>query len=103
MNSLLPGRAFKGWIACCGAAGLSACSVGPDFKLPETEFPGSYIATLGATATDPAARPVAGVDLAQWWRSFRDPHLVSLVERSIAANPDLAIALARLQHDRAEA
>ena len=55
MSSLLPERLFKGWIACCGAAGLSACSVGPDFKLPETELPGSYIAKLDTKATDPAA------------------------------------------------
>jgi NodT family efflux transporter outer membrane factor (OMF) lipoprotein len=102
MSSLLPGRAFKGWIACWGAAGLSACSVGPDFKLPETELPGSYIARLDTKATVPTANLAASVDLAQWWRSFRDPHLVSLVERSIAANPDIAIALARLQQARAQ-
>jgi NodT family efflux transporter outer membrane factor (OMF) lipoprotein len=102
MSSLLPGRAFKGWIACWGAAGLSACSVGPDFKLPETELPGSYIARLDVRAADSTPRPAASVDLAQWWRSFRDPHLVSLVERSIAANPDIAIALTRLQQARAQ-
>jgi NodT family efflux transporter outer membrane factor (OMF) lipoprotein len=102
MSSLLPGRAFKGWIACWGAASLSACSVGPDFKLPETELPGRYIARLDVKAADSTARPAASVDLAQWWRSFRDPHLVSLVERSIAANPDIAIALARLQQARAQ-
>ncbi|WP_029583679.1 TolC family protein [Bradyrhizobium sp. URHD0069] len=44
---------------------------------------------------------MTSVDLTQWWRSFRDPQLVSLVERSIAANPDIAIALARLQQARA--
>jgi NodT family efflux transporter outer membrane factor (OMF) lipoprotein len=102
MSSLLPGRALKGWIACWGAAGLSACSVGPDFRLPETELPGSYVARLDARAADSTARPTASVDLAQWWRSFRDPHLVSLVERSIAANPDIAIALMRLQQARAQ-
>ena len=102
MSSLLPGRAFKGWIACWGAAGLSACSVGPDFKLPETELPASYVAKLDARAADSTSRPTASVDLAQWWRSFRDPHLVSLVERSIAANPDIAIALMRLQQARAQ-
>jgi len=101
MSSLLE-RVFKGWIACWGAAGLSACSVGPDFKLPETELPGSYIARLDTKTTAPAASLAASVDLAQWWRSFRDPHLVSLVERSIAANPDIAIALARLQQARAQ-
>jgi NodT family efflux transporter outer membrane factor (OMF) lipoprotein len=100
MRSLFSGRAFRIWIACWGAAGLSACSVGPDFKLPETEFPGSYIA--GSAATPATARPGASADLTQWWRSFRDPQLVSLIERSIAANPDIAIALARLQRARAQ-
>lgn len=52
-------------------------------------------------ATDSTSRAVASVDLTQWWRSFRDPQLVSLVERAIAANPDIAIALARLQQARA--
>src|SRR5258706_12574231 len=100
MSSLLSAPAFRSWIACWGAAGLSACSVGPDFTLPETRLPGSYIAKLDATTS--TAKPAASVDLAQWWRSFRDPQLVSLVERSIAANPDIAIALARLQQARAQ-
>src|ERR1700738_4409303 len=101
---ILSVRAFRSWIACwlvCwGAAGLSACSVGPDFTLPETRLPGSYIAKLDATT--PTDKPAASVDLTQWWRSFRDPQLVSLVERSIAANPDIALALARLQQARAQ-
>jgi NodT family efflux transporter outer membrane factor (OMF) lipoprotein len=100
MSSLLSVRTFRSWIACWGAAGLSACSVGPDFKLPETDLPGNYIANLDAAI--PTAKPAAGVDLTQWWRSFGDPQLVSLVERSIAANPDIAIALARLQQARAQ-
>ena len=100
MSSLLPERVVRSWIACWGAAGLSACSVGPDFTLPETRLPGSYIAKLDATT--PTDKPAASVDLTQWWRSFRDPQLVSLVERSIAANPDIAIALARLQQARAQ-
>jgi NodT family efflux transporter outer membrane factor (OMF) lipoprotein len=100
-NSPLPKRVLRGWIACCGAAGLSACSVGPDFKLPETGLPGSYIASPnGRTpATDEV---LEHVDLTQWWRSFRDPQLVSLVGRAIAGNPDIGIALARLQQARAQ-
>jgi NodT family efflux transporter outer membrane factor (OMF) lipoprotein len=57
---------------------------------------------MDAGTTAPASEPVASVDLTQWWRSFRDPQLVSLVERSIAANPEIAIALARLQQARAQ-
>jgi NodT family efflux transporter outer membrane factor (OMF) lipoprotein len=102
MSSLPSMRVFRSWIACCGAAGLSACSVGPDFTLPETQLPEKYIAKLDGKATDPTAKLVTSVDPTQWWRSFRDPQLVSLVEQSIAANPDIAIALARLQRARAQ-
>jgi outer membrane protein TolC len=102
MSSLLSARVFRSWIACCGAASLSACSVGPDFQLPETGLPKSYLAGVNTSKTVPASELVAGVNLTQWWRSFRDPQLVSLVERSIAANPDIAIALARLQQARAQ-
>src|SRR6266436_8664960 len=97
MSSILSEPVFRSWIACCGAAGLSACSVGPDFQLPETRLPKSYIASMNTSKAVPASELVASVNLTQWWRSFRDPQLVSLVERSIAANPDIAIALARLQ------
>src|ERR1700726_2184352 len=102
MRSFLPERVFRSWIACWGAAGLSACSVGPDFKPPETGLPKSYIASMNTSKTAPASELVASVNLTQWWRSFRDPQLVSLVERSIAANPDIAIALERLQQARAQ-
>ena len=71
-NSSLPKRVLRGWIACCGAAGLSACSVGPDFKFPETWLPKSCIATTNARAAAPASELVGSVDLTQWWRSFRE-------------------------------
>jgi NodT family efflux transporter outer membrane factor (OMF) lipoprotein len=101
MSSILPKRISRCWIACWGAAGLSACSVGPDFTLPETRLPGNYIAKLNAMAMEPTAK-VTSVDLTRWWRAFRDPQLISLIERSIVANPDIAIALARLQQARAQ-
>ena len=44
----------------------------------------------------------ASVDLAQWWRSLQDPELDSLIERAIKANPDLEIALTRLQEARTQ-
>ncbi|WP_172899888.1 efflux transporter outer membrane subunit [Bradyrhizobium erythrophlei] len=81
---------------------MSSCSVGPDFNLPKAGLPKSYIARMNTSETVPASELVASVNLAQWWRSFRDPQLVSLVERSIAANPEIAITLARLQQARAQ-
>jgi NodT family efflux transporter outer membrane factor (OMF) lipoprotein len=102
MGSRLPERVLRSLIACGGAAGLSSCSVGPELKPPEAALPKSYIAGVNTSKTVPASELVASVSLTQWWRSFRDPQLVSLVERSIAANPEIAIALARLQQARAQ-
>lgn len=37
-----------------------------------------------------------------WWRSFGDPALTALVERSLANNPDIGIAVARIRDARAQ-
>jgi NodT family efflux transporter outer membrane factor (OMF) lipoprotein len=39
-------------------------------------------------------------DLAQWWRSFHDAELTSLIERAAVSNLDIAVALDRLQEAR---
>jgi NodT family efflux transporter outer membrane factor (OMF) lipoprotein len=40
------------------------------------------------------------VDLTQWWQALHDPTLDALVSRTIRANPDIEIALTRLQEAR---
>jgi NodT family efflux transporter outer membrane factor (OMF) lipoprotein len=84
-------------IATIGAAG---CAVGPNYRTPNTPMPDAFYAgPTSPPATQPAAaRPV---DLARWWRSLNDPELDSLVNRAIAANLDLRMALMRLQQARA--
>ena len=72
-------------------------------------------ALVGCTAPRPALDPVAlgearqlpdsygtappagsASDMAQWWRRFDDPVLVTLAERTLAANQDIAQAAARV-------
>jgi NodT family efflux transporter outer membrane factor (OMF) lipoprotein len=82
---------------------FSGCAVGPDYHTPTTTMPGNF--TTGITATNPQAIPTPEtkpVDAANWWRALNDPELNSLVERAIKTNPDLEIALDRLQEARAE-
>ncbi len=38
--------------------------------------------------------------MTRWWRSFNDPELDSLIDRAIAANLDIEIALTRVQEAR---
>jgi len=82
----------------------SACAVGPNYHSPHLDLPGSFSAARAPAATTAEgtggrARPV---DPANWWRSLGDADLDSLVERAIQGNPDLQIALDRLQEARTQ-
>jgi len=54
-----------------------------------------------AARTTPAAREDARPDLAQWWRSFRDPLLDALISEAVAGNLDVASAKASIREARA--
>jgi multidrug efflux system outer membrane protein len=74
---------------------LAGCKVGPNFEPPQTEVPDAWI---GPVPPPPTA---AEQDLAQWWTTFDDPVLTSLVGRAIQANLDLRLAEARVRQARA--
>jgi NodT family efflux transporter outer membrane factor (OMF) lipoprotein len=83
------------------AATLSACAVGPNYHSPHVTVPEAFDAAHDL-ATAAAKSAGEAVDLRAWWRSFGDPELDSLVERAIQSNPDLEIALDRLQEARTQ-
>jgi NodT family efflux transporter outer membrane factor (OMF) lipoprotein len=56
---------------------------------------------MGGPAVDAKAAQATKVDLVNWWRSFNDPLLASLVERALAQNLDLQQASARVVQARA--
>jgi len=72
---------------------LSACTVGPEYKRPETTTPGNYKSAVG----DPAAVPLS----AQWWTLFEDPTLNELEQQAAQASPQLQAAVARVTQARA--
>lgn len=79
------------------AALFAACSsVGPDYSAPQAEVPAAWKQSLegglvGSTPSDDA-----------FWRTFDDPLLNDLVERSLRQNLDLRQALLRLESARAQ-
>ena len=75
-----------------GIALLSGCAVGPDYEKPEVPPPKDFTVAKGSPA----------IDAARWWHTLGDPELDSLVERAVAANPDIEIALTRLQEARTQ-
>jgi NodT family efflux transporter outer membrane factor (OMF) lipoprotein len=72
---------------------VSGCAVGPNYHQPQIPLPDHYAAAPPVTA-------VNAVDLEAWWRALKDPELDSLIDRAIAANPDVEIALDHLQAAR---
>jgi NodT family efflux transporter outer membrane factor (OMF) lipoprotein len=83
---------------------LAGCAVGPNYHTPDEHPPAEFAAVHGQSSltSKPSSRApqAADVDFATWWRSLNDPELDSLVTRAIAANPDVQIALDRLQAAR---
>jgi NodT family efflux transporter outer membrane factor (OMF) lipoprotein len=73
---------------------LAGCAVGPDFQQPDIALRPEYIS---ARVVDTRASD------ADWWKGFHDPILVTLVDKSIAGNLDLAQARARIEQSRAAA
>src|ERR1700735_2449409 len=70
---------------------LDGCAVGPDYHAPKVDLPAGFVDAAPAGAT------ISAQDETRWWESFHDPVLTALVERAIAGNLDVKVALARLQ------
>src|SRR5579864_6843667 len=79
------------------AGALAGCAVGPDYFTPDAAIPVNFV-------TPPAGKePASGgasPELWQWWRTLHDAKLNNLIDRAIANNLDLKIALDRLQQAR---
>jgi len=74
---------------------LAGCAVGPDYREPKLAMPAGW---QEAQQKGVDIRPA---ELTQWWTSFNDALLNSLVERAVKSNLDLRIAEARIREARA--
>lgn len=75
-------------------AALSGCAVGPNYHRPAVRLPEAY-----AGASTPV-RDTVDERLDRWWEVLGDAQLNALIERAVRANPDIEIALDRLQAAR---
>jgi len=74
---------------------FAGCAVGPNYKRPQVAVPTQW--TVSATR----GSETKSLETDEWWASFQDPELNSLVERSASRNLDLKLALERVQEARA--
>jgi NodT family efflux transporter outer membrane factor (OMF) lipoprotein len=72
-----------------GSFGLVACSLAPDYKVPEVPLAAKY-QSIGPWVT---AQPADELKSDGWWQIYNEPRLDELEQRLIAQNPDLSAAL----------
>ncbi len=72
---------------------LFGCTVGPDYRAPALPAPTKW--------TDLKRSDARGTELTGWWRRFNDPILDRLIDVAVAANADVAQAVAKIREARA--
>ena len=77
------------------AAALASCTLGPDYKRPIVETPGTY---RGAASAQPATDSLADL---KWFDLFKDDQLTEFVNTALKQNFDLRIAAERVLQARA--
>ena len=83
----------------CAVAALCGCTVGPDYNLSEVDVPVSYGSAWKAVVTqDDLPQP----EILRWWYTLHDRELDRLIEHAIECNPDIEIALTRVQAFRTQ-
>lgn len=82
-------------LALAAAVALSACSTQP------LQAPSPAVPLAAAFTHADGAHAEGGGAGTQWWASWEDPKLTSLIEEALGANQDVAIALRRVAQARA--
>jgi len=72
---------------------LAGCTVGPNYKRPNTDAPTAY---RGLTAEEAASASTPSLGEQKWWEVFQDEQLQKLIRTALQQNYDARIAAARV-------
>ena len=79
---------------------LSAgCAVGPNYKRPKVDVPGTYRGALPAPAAQAATESIGDQ---KWWDVFQDKQLQDLIRTALQQNYDVRIAATRILEAQAQ-
>ncbi|WP_338524432.1 efflux transporter outer membrane subunit [Pseudomonas batumici] len=101
MNTLLDRMLPRGrFVLAALAITVAGCTVGPDYQRPADQAAARFMAQDALQQRD-AGRPAPALE--SWWKGFDDPQLTQLIQKVLAQNLDLAVAMARVEQARAVA
>ena len=108
-------RTYFSFALLLSIAGLTGCAVGPHYKRPTVDVPGTYRGSTPAVPapadakdqqvnakqvdTEPSSQSLGD---AKWWEVFQDPQLQSLIRTALKNNYDVRIAAARVLQAQAQ-
>lgn len=78
---------------------ISGCAVGPNYKRPSADVPGTYRGAMPQQAAQPAA---ASLGDQKWWEVFQDKQLQDLIHTALQQNYDVRIAATRILEAQAQ-
>ena len=85
--------------ACALAVFLAGCTVGPNYKRPNTDAPAAY-RSLTAEEAPSVSTPSLGEQ--KWWDVFQDEQLQKLIRTALQQNYDARIAATRVLEAEAQ-
>ncbi len=78
---------------------LAGCTVGPNYKRPNTDVPTAY---RGLTAEEAASASTQSLGEEKWWEVFQDEQLQQLIRTALQQNYDARIAATRVLEAQAQ-
>jgi NodT family efflux transporter outer membrane factor (OMF) lipoprotein len=94
---LLPQKIASPFISLCALLSIiTGCAVGPNYNQPKLSIPSSW------SEAQPVGISTSTASLAQWWKTFNDSVLESLITRAMESNLDLRVAEAHIKEARAQ-
>jgi len=94
------GQVVGGIVAALFALLIVGCKVGPDYKRPALDMPGTYRQSLAPDIAPASTAPSIADE--QWTAVFQDPALQRLIKEALANNLDLRIAAQRVLESQAQ-
>ena len=77
----------------------AGCAVGPNYKRPSVDVPGTYRGATPQEAAQPAAESLGDQ---KWWEVFQDQQLQGLIRTALQQNYDVRIAATRILEAQAQ-
>ncbi len=88
------------WIVGMWAMLAASCMVGPNYHPPKANTPGQWSGLSAASADDSSVATPAAAAVSEWWKTFDDPKLDSLIGKAVQSNLTLKQAEARILQAR---